>query len=222
VDSLRILIADPHPIMHAAIRAQIEQALPSRIEVGPHIANGNDALRLLNEEHWDLFVTEIMLAGRDGLQVISRIRTGGRPTRSLILSALQEENYGIPALRAGAAGFVHKSSSLDVLRRAILRVARGQRFVSDALAELLAATYDGSRAEAPHDQLTGRERQVLILLSLGQRVSEIADELCVARKTIYAHRSRILKKIGAGSDQDLRRYAFVHGLVPSRRLSDMS
>jgi DNA-binding NarL/FixJ family response regulator len=218
---MRVLIADPFPIVHAAIRAQIEHLFSPPIVVGPLIDNGNEALRLLTDEPWDLFVTEIVLSARDGLQVIRRTRSTGQTTPSLVLTALDENVFGLPAVRAGALGFVHKSAPLSVLRRALRRVAAGHRFVSDTVADHLAETFEGNREDAAHDRLSGRERQIFLMLSLGHSVKEIADELCVARKTIYSHRARILKKIGAGNDRDLRRYAFAHGIVPSRRLSDI-
>ena len=194
---------------------------PPPVFLGPQVANGNEALRLLTEKPWDLFITEIMLSTRDGLQVISRLRSTGRTIPSLVLTTLKEEVFGLEAVRAGASGFVHKSEPLPVLRRALKRVAEGDRYVSDTLAERLANAIQDDREEVPHEQLTGRERQIFLMLSMGQPVREIADELCVARKTVYAHRARILKKLGAATDSDLRRYAFANGIVPSRRLSDL-
>lgn len=217
---MRILIADPHPVTRLGLGDQIRATFPGAGVTEVASGSGNEALRLLGDEQWDLFVTEIVLSGRDGLQVIRRMRRRGQRVPALVVSRLPEEVYAVPALRAGASGFIQKTATIDSLETALRRVSSGHRYISPVVAELLADEYQNGRAQAPHERLTDRELQVFLMLATGEKVSLIAQELSVARKTIYTHRSRILRKLGARTDRDLARYAFANRLIQSRRLSD--
>jgi DNA-binding NarL/FixJ family response regulator len=216
----RVLLADPHPLFRRGLHHELTQVLSdAEIHEVPK-ANGNVALRLLGDEAWDLFITEIILSGRDGLQVIKRLRRRGQSIPAMILSRLPEQIYAISALRAGATGFLHKTASAEELQTAVRHLIDGRRYFSQAVSERLADQFQNGGSLMPHDQLTDRERQVFLLLAEGERVNEIARELCIAPKTVYTHRRRIKEKLRLGSDSDLARYAFGHGLIQSRRLSD--
>ena len=184
--------------------------------------SGNEALRLLVSEPWDLFITEILLSQRDGLDVIRRMRRN-RTIPALVVTALDERAYALLALRAGASGLIHKTAPPEVMKQAIERVAVGHRYFSEQVLDLLAGTFHSDQLPDPLMSLTDRERDIFLRVVSGESVASIALELCVARKTIYSHRANIQRKLGFRDQVDLTRYAFASGLVPCRRrLAGMS
>jgi two-component system invasion response regulator UvrY len=217
---MRVLMAEPHPLVLKGMEWQLSRAFSGCVMVACDRGSGNEALRRLLTEPWDLFVTEIMLPLRDGLDVIQRVRRQDRQTPVLVLTALDGRVYGPLALRAGATGFVEKSADTDELLRALLRVAVGRRYLSETLLEHLEVTSHQGCLPDPHLQLTEREREISLQIASGRSVACIASDLCVACKTIYSHRANILRKLGVRTDNELGRYAFEHGLIQCRRLSE--
>jgi DNA-binding NarL/FixJ family response regulator len=133
--------------------------------------------------------------------------------RILVLSGHPEEDYAVQALRAGAAGYLSKVHAPDELVVAVRRLAEGRRYISDTLAERLAATAGQPQADAPHTQLSSREFEVLRLMAAGRSLKEIGAQLGVHAKTVSTFRSRILRKLAVKTNAELVRYALEHHLV---------
>ena len=122
-------------------------------------------------------------------------------------------DHAVRALRLGAAGYVSKQSAADVLVAATRRILSGGRYVSPALAELLAGTVSGHVASETHESLSNRELQVLKMIAMGKTLKEIGVELALSEKTVATYRARISEKMGLPTNVDLTRYAMRHGLV---------
>ena len=153
------------------------------------------------------------MPGRNGLELLRDIR-GAKPSMPvLVLSAHEERDYAIRALKLGAAGYVSKEVASDVLVAAVKRVLSGGRYVSPSLAELMAGSLAGAAMETTHETLSNRELQVLKLIASGKSLKEIGDELALSEKTVATYRARIGEKMGIQSNVDLTRYAMRHGLV---------
>jgi two-component system invasion response regulator UvrY len=131
----------------------------------------------------------------------------------LILTAHSEEQYGVRALKAGAAGFLNKEGAPEKLTEATRRIASGGRYVSAALGETLASIMSGDASGLPHECLSDREFEILKLLTSGKTVSEVAEGLALSVKTISTHRARILKKMNMRTNAELTHYAVRQGLV---------
>ena len=133
----------------------------------------------------------------------------------IVLSMYGERQFIVRALRDGASAYLTKDRAPEELLRAIHSVLAGNRYLSETVAQELAdhVASAGSGAQAPHELLSSREYEVLLLLASAQSVSEIAAQLDLSVKTISTYRTRILEKMGVSSNAQLMRYALLHGLV---------
>jgi DNA-binding NarL/FixJ family response regulator len=208
---VRILIADDHALVRAALKRFLEEE-GSFVEVG-EAGSGSQTLDRLREGDWQVVVLDINMPDRSGIDVLRYIRSGHPETRVLVLSGFPERQYAVHALRAGASGYLSKEAPPEELLKAIQTVAGGRRYVSAALAELLAADLSGDSEQPLHAKLSTREFQILRKLAAGMSVSEIGKELSLSVKTVSTYRSRILEKMALRTNADLTSYALKNGLI---------
>jgi DNA-binding NarL/FixJ family response regulator len=205
---LRILTIDDHDV----VRGGIKGVFPADTAEFGEARNGPEGMQLVRDKDWDVVVLDISLGGRSGLDVLKEIKLLRPRLPVLILSMHAEEQYAMRAFKAGASGYVSKSSSRDELRQAILKVVGGGRYVSPALAERIVVELTTSD-KYPHETLSNRELEVLCLIASGKTVGEISRELSLSDKTISTYRRRILDKMGMKTNAELTHYAIRNGLV---------
>ena len=136
-----------------------------------------------------------------------------QPPRVLMLSQFAEDQYGLRALRAGAMGYLNKSCDPSVIVEAIRQIAAGRKYVTSDLAHLLLDAVTGHAPAKPHETLSEREMQVLLLIAQGKRLSVIAERLVLSPKTVSVYRARILEKLSLSSNAELAGYALRHHLI---------
>jgi DNA-binding NarL/FixJ family response regulator len=205
---LRILTIDDHEIVRGGVKGLFSAA---SAEFG-EARSGPEAITLIRDSDWDIAVLDISLGGRSGLEVLAEIKQLRPKLPVLILSMHAEDQYALRAFKAGASGYINKASSRDELQRAILKVIKGGRYISPALAETIA--FDLSRSEKlPHESLSDRELEVLCLIASGNTVGEIAEKLSLSDKTISTYRRRILDKMLMKTNAELTHYAIRNELV---------
>ena len=175
-------------------------------------ADGDGALAALAEP-FDAVVLDLSMPGRSGIDLLAEIKHRQPKLPVLIMSLHGEEQFAVRALRAGAAGYLTKAAAPDQLVTAITKVIRGGRYISDSLAERLAADVGGAAAAAPHERLSDREFEVMRGIASGQSVGEIAERMHLSAKTVSTYRSRLLDKMGMATNSELTRYALQNGLV---------
>jgi DNA-binding NarL/FixJ family response regulator len=207
---LRILTIDDHEVVREGIKGIFAE--PTGLAEFGEACTGAEALNLVRERDWDIAVLDISLGGRSGLEVLKEIKQLRPRLPVLMLSMHAEKQYAIRAFKAGASGYINKGSSRDKLRAAILKVIKGGRYVSPALAELMMADLSASD-KPPHETLSDRELEVLCLIASGKTVGEIAAQLALSDKTISTYRRRILDKMGMKTNAELTHYAIRNGLV---------
>ena len=208
---LKILLVDDHELMRIGLR-QVLQAGLGKIQIG-EAAHAGQALSLVQQQSWDLAITDIALPGRSGLDLLLEFKTL-RPTMPvLVLSVLSEDEIAVRVLKAGADGFVHKEASGQDLVLAARKVLAGGKYVSPALAEKLAMQIGSPRSDEPHKKLSDREYLVMTMLAGGRTLTQISRILSLSIKTISTYRSRILQKLHLDNNSELTRYALKHGLV---------
>ena len=205
---LRILTIDDHEVVREGIKGIFA---PDKAEFG-EARSGPEALALVRDHDWDIAVLDISLGGRSGIEVLKEIKETRPRLPVLMLSMHAEEQYAVRAFKAGAAGYISKGSSGDELRAAILKVIKGGRYISPALAEKMVADLSTSD-KPPHETLSDRELEVLCLIASGKTVGEIALELSLSDKTISTYRRRILDKMNMKTSAELTHYAIRNGLV---------
>jgi two-component system, NarL family, invasion response regulator UvrY len=199
---LRLLLVDDHPVVRAGMRSILEDQI-SAIAV-TEASGGDEALACLAEP-FDVVILDLSMPGRSGIDLLAEIKHRHPKMPVLIMSLHGEAQFAMRALRAGAAGYLTKNAAPDQLVAAVSKVVRGGRYVSEAFAERLAL--------APHERLSDREFEVMRGIASGSTVSEIAERMHLSVKTVSTYRSRLLEKMGMGSNAELTRYAIEHGLA---------
>jgi two-component system invasion response regulator UvrY len=208
---LRVLIADDHPVFRWGLRQIIAET--SDLAVADEAADGREALLKARTGDYDLVLLDISMPFKNGLDVLSELKSD-RPTLPvLMLSMHPEEQYAVRAVRAGASGYLTKESAPEELVAAIRKVSRGGKYVSASLAEALASLLNEDDNRLPHETLANREHQVMLLIASGKSVSEIAQELSLSVKTVSTYRARILEKMRMTNNAELIRYAIKNELV---------
>jgi DNA-binding NarL/FixJ family response regulator len=164
---------------------------------------------------WSVLVLDIALGDRNSLELVPELKELQPRMPIIILSMYSERQFVIRALRAGVSAYLTKEQAPEELLQAIRSVRQGKRYLSQTMA-LKVADYvalAGSGSEDPHELLSPREYEVLLLLASARSVSEIAAQLSLSVKTVSTYRTRILEKMGMNSNAQLMRYALQHGLV---------
>lgn len=209
----RVLIADDHAVVRAGYR-QFLEADSNITEIG-EAGSGNEALDELRRKDWDLLLMDIRMPDRSGLDILRHVISGFPDVRVLIVSGLPEEQYARNVLRAGASGYLSKGGSPEEMLKAVRVVLNGRRYVSDALAELMAGDLEAKHDpnKPLHAELSAREFQIFCKLASGASVGDIAQELSLSVKTISTYRTRILEKMNFKSNADITGYALRNGII---------
>lgn len=214
-DKIRVVLVDDHPVVRLGLSALIDSE--PGMEVVGQGSNGLEGVQLAETLRPDVVVMDISMPEMDGLEATRRIRSGGMGVQVLILTVHAQERYLFPVLKAGAAGYVLKSTVDTELLDAIRTVARGGAFLYPGATRMLLEDYvhrlqSGASAEA-YDSLSDREQEVLKLIALGYTASEAAEQLALSPKTVETYRTRIMQKLELLNRADLVKYALSHGLL---------
>jgi DNA-binding NarL/FixJ family response regulator len=209
--TIRVFIADDHAI----VREGLKQILAEQrdIIVAGEAENGNDAVRLFPKSRCHVMLLDISMPDRNGIEVLRLVKKEKPELAVLMLSMHREDQYAIRSLKAGAAGYLTKQSAPRELVTAIRQVASGQKYVSAALAQALAAQVGADHEVPVHETLSDREYQTLTLIASGKTVGDIAKELSLSVKTISEYRARLLVKMKLKNSAELTHYAIRNQLV---------
>ncbi|NOT61835.1 MAG: response regulator transcription factor [Acidobacteria bacterium] len=207
----KIIIADDHAIVRSGLR-QILSNEPD-LEVAGEAQSGAEVLELIRKGSWDVLVLDIGLPGRSGVEVLRDVKRECPKLPVLILSVYPEDQYAVRAIKAGAAGYLNKDSAPDELVKAIRKVLRGGKYISEAVADRLIMALDEDADLPPHELLSDREYQVLCMIASGQTLSEIAEAIALSPKTISTYRARLLEKMRMNNNAELTHYAIKHNLT---------
>jgi two-component system, NarL family, response regulator LiaR len=192
---IRVLVADDHAVVREGLRAFL--ALQDDVEVVGEAADGEEAVAAVASLQPDVALVDLVMPGVDGLEAIKRIRASNAPTRVIVLTSFADEDKMLPAVRAGAVGYLLKDVDPQALVAAIRTVHDGETLLHPAVVrELVREVAGDGREPPPENPLTHREREVLALIARGRANKAIAFELGVAEKTVKTHVSNILAKLG--------------------------
>ena len=209
--SIRILVVDDHPVVRKGISAALSRT--DGLEVIGEAADGETALQSTRDLHPDVVLLDIDLPGRNGLSVAEALHTEMPQVKVVILSMFTTEGYVMQALKTGAQGCVAKQSPMDEVARAVQRVSEGDVYFSEGVARVALGRMvrSGKSAPSPED-LTQREREVLVQIAEGLSNKEIACALNLGVRTVETHRDRLMRKLGIHSVAGLTKFAIRHGL----------
>jgi DNA-binding NarL/FixJ family response regulator len=209
---IRVVIADDHAVVREGLRAFL--ALQEDVEVVAEAADGEEAVSAVDRFTTDVALVDLVMPRVDGIEAIRRIRAAHPETRVIVLTSFVDEDKMLPAVRAGASGYLLKDVQPQELVEAIRTVHGGGTLLHPAVVEELVreVSRDGERGR-PDSPLTEREREVLALIARGRANKAIAFELGVAEKTVKTHVSNILAKLGLTDRTQAALYAVREGLV---------
>jgi len=207
---LRVLIADDHAIVRSGLKQFLEST--GDFHVFAEATRGEQVLALLSNVTCDIVMLDISLPDLNGLEVLKRVKRLQPAVPVIIFSMFAEDEFAMSALNAGASGYLCKDSPPDQILAALRTVAGGARYLSPDLAEKLLAGTVATGRRFPHEALSPREMEVLLLLSKGIPLTRIGEKLHVSVKTISTYRSRILEKLGVESNAEITRYVMEHKL----------
>ncbi len=220
-DAIRVAIADDHPVVRRGLRAFLDSL--DDIEVVGEAVDGEAAVRLAVTEEPDVLLLDLKMPKLDGIGVISRLRSRGASTRILVLTSFTAQQEVIPAIQAGADGYLLKDADPSELEQAIRAVYRGDPLLAPEAAAAVMAAVSGRTPDLPElDRLTPREREVLAGLGRGLSNRALAEELFISEKTIKTHVSSILMKLGLTDRVQAALFAVRVGLADPRDIGPKS
>jgi DNA-binding NarL/FixJ family response regulator len=205
----RVLIADDHALVRDGIRKIL--SLCDTIEVVGEVTTAADVLARLRQAPVGLLLLDLLMPGSNGVDLIERVVAAHPKLPVLVLTMHADPHIARRALEAGAMGYLTKDISPELLIEAVQQVAAGRSYVDPSLSAALIRAE--KPAQAPLEQLSARERQVLVALVQGETLVEIATRLNVAANTVSTYKARLMEKLGQESLSDLVRYALRNGLV---------
>jgi DNA-binding NarL/FixJ family response regulator len=211
--SIRVLIADDHPMVRQGLRVFLE--LEPDLEVVGEASDGAEAAALTAELLPDVVLLDLVMPGVDGLAALEMLAEKGLAERALVVTSFGEYRSVLPALRAGARGYISKEVDPAALATAVRAVAAGHVLLGPQVsAALVAQAIHSGNGTSPVGQpgphLTAREREVLELIAAGRSNREIARALALAEKTIKTHVSNILMKLGVADRTQAALWAVRH------------
>jgi DNA-binding NarL/FixJ family response regulator len=193
-EPIRVLIADDHAVVRGGLRGFFE--LQEDMEVVGEAADGLEAVALARKLRPDVVLMDLVMPNLNGVEAMRQLREQAPATRAIVLTSFLDEDQVLPAIRAGAAGYLLKNVEPQELARAVRAAHAGEALIDPTVAARLVDTLADEKVDDRYESLTGREREVLDLIGDGLSNKRIALELGVAEKTVKTHVTHVLAKLG--------------------------
>ena len=208
---IRVGIVDDHVIVRTGLRQFLSEQVDLRVT--GEAANGREALNLVRAGEVDVLVMDLSMPDQSGVDALAAIKAREPDLPVSILSGFPETHYATTLLRQGASGYLNKECDPEEIVTAIRTVYRGRKYITAAVAELLADGLGGNPDKLPHEQLSEREFQVFLRLAKGETIGHMADSMALSVKTVSTYRTRVMEKMKLSSNSDLTYYALKNGLI---------
>ncbi|MEV5354667.1 response regulator transcription factor [Streptomyces sp. NPDC093516] len=210
-DAIKVLLVDDHQVVRRGLRTFLE--VQDDIEVVGEAADGAEGVDRAEELRPDVILMDVKMPGMDGVAALRRLRELDNPARVLVVTSFTEQRTVVPALRAGAAGYVYKDVDPDALAGAIRSVHAGHILLQPEVAGALLSQEEANSGPGRGGSLTEREREVLGLIADGRSNREIARALVLSEKTVKTHVSNILMKLDLADRTQAALWAVRHGVT---------
>lgn len=213
-NAIRILLADDHPIFRDGVRRLLEQE--DSVAIVGEASNGNECVSMLSKLKPDILLLDLRMPDKDGLAVLEEVNFDSIGTRVIVLTATEDDNDVVRAMRLGARGVVLKQSATDLLLKSILKVHSGEIWLDNRMtAEVMRAFSKSSEAGPRREKplLSDREREIVQLVAQGFRNREIGEKLFISEQTVKNHLHNIFDKLGVSDRLELALYALHHKII---------
>jgi DNA-binding NarL/FixJ family response regulator len=208
---IRVLVVDDHAVVREGLRTFLE--LQEGIEVVGEASDGEEAIERAAEADPDVVLMDLVMPRLDGVEAMRRLRARQPRARVIVLTSFHDDERLLPAIQAGAAGYLLKNVEPRELARAVRAAHAGEALLDPSVAARLVGTIATGPDARPHDRLTPREHQVLELIGAGRSNKLIARELGISEKTVKAHVGQVLSKLGVSDRTQAALYAERAGLL---------
>jgi two-component system, NarL family, invasion response regulator UvrY len=209
--NLHILIADDHKLVRMALKAIITEAYPQATIT--EVSSGVELIKQSTKSNWDLIMIDISFPDQSGLEIIKQLKANHVKYPILVVSMYPAAQYAIRCLTAGAVGYLSKDQIANDLIIAINKILQGKRYITQDVAEILAANYESEIKAVSHNNLTDREYQIFKLIVEGVSMQHISSKLSISVNTVRTHKVNILKKMNLQTDAEIISYAITHSLA---------
>ncbi|MGS2738158.1 response regulator transcription factor [Sinomicrobium sp. M5D2P17] len=220
-DKLRIFLVDDHVLVRDGIKALLEEQ--EEIEVINEASDGDEALRILENETPDLVIADIRMPNMNGIDMIKELKRKSPHIKTLMLSMHDSEEYVVQSIQAGADGYLLKGSSKEEFLKALHKIMNGEKYFSGDISTILINHFsgkDGDTSKKPGKpserndpfRLTRREKQILDLVLEGKSNKEIGEELNISKRTTEVHRFNLMKKLEVKNLAELTKKVKEHNL----------
>jgi two-component system, NarL family, invasion response regulator UvrY len=208
---INVAIIDDHAIVRTGLKQFLSEQVDMRV-----VAEGSDgraAVDIVRQGLANVLLLDLSMPDQNGVDALAAVRARAPDLPVLVLSGFPEEHYATVMLKQGASGYLNKDCDPQEIVTAIRTVALGRKYITPAVAELLARNLGGDHTKAAHEKLSERELQVFLRLAKGETIGDIARSLSLSVKTVSTFRSRVMEKLGLQSNSDLTYYAMKNGLI---------
>jgi two-component system, NarL family, response regulator LiaR len=213
-DPIRVLIVDDHSVVREGLRAFLQ--LQDGLEVVGEAADGEEAIEAASRLQPDVILMDLVMPRLGGVAAMRRLREEVPEARVIVLTSFLDDDKLLPALRAGAAGYLLKNAEPQDVARAVRAAHAGEALLDPVVAARLVETLAAEDGQEPLDRLTPREREVLVLIGRGFSNKRIANELDLSEKTVKTHVGHVLAKLGVTDRTQAAVVAVRAGIVGPR------
>lgn len=217
---IKVLIVDDHALVRMGIRRLLDDL--SDVDVVADAESGEQALALVKTHKPDVVLLDMKMPGIDGWEVTRRLKKSNPQVKVIAVTAMCAEPLPTRVLQLGAMGYLTKESGAEEMAAAIRKVAKGEKYLSAEIAQKMAINSLEAVQDSPFDLLSEREMQVMLMITSGMTVQDIADRLFLSSKTINGYRYRMFDKLGIKNDVELTFLAMKHRVIerPSDELHE--
>lgn len=208
---IELLLVDDHELVRAGIRRILEDT--PGIKVIGEASSGEEALKLVREKRPDIVIMDVNMPGIGGLECTRKLVQTDPKLKVIVVTVHVDEPYPTKLLEAGASGYLTKSCAVDEIVQAINTVCSGERYLSADVAQQLALNRLRGGNQSPLETLSQRELQIMLMVTRGQSIQDISDQLCLSPKTVSTYRYRLYEKLDVDNDVELTHLAMRHGML---------
>lgn len=215
---INVLIVDDHDLVRLGIKKLLANV--TDIHIIGEAATGELAIKMARDLKPHVVLMDLKMPGIGGLEATHKLLRVNPNIKVIAVTACDEQPFPLRFVRAGAAGYITKTASLDELVAAIHKVAAGQHYITPEIAQQLALQQVSDAAKSPFAELSERELQVMWMITRGHKATEIATRLCLSPKTINTYRYRLFEKLKVKNDVELTHLAMRYGMLEADTSSE--
>jgi two-component system invasion response regulator UvrY len=213
---ISVLLVDDHELVRTGVRRLLDDA--DGIQVINEASSGEEAIQMVRTHRPDVVLMDVNMPGIGGLEATRKLLQIDGKLKIIVVTIHVEEPFPTQLLKAGASGYLTKGCALSEIISAIHTVHAGKRFIGADVAQQLALTMLPGSDRSPFDNLSQRELQVMLMVTQGLKIQQIAEKLCLSPKTVSTYRYRLFEKLDVKSDVELTHLAMRHGMIDDNNM----